>query len=79
MIKRLIRNLNDFKDYISYYFTTVYSTKSHLENLTRFRQFLQIYSGIASIYNDLNETLGHDFDKYGRNVEELEKMYSIED
>ena len=78
IVKRLIINLRDFKEYISYYFTKMYSTKSHLENLTRYRQFIQIYSGIESIYKDIVEVLGHDYDQFGRNIEELNKQNDLD-
>lgn len=79
LINRLIINLNDFKEYVGYYFTQTYDTKSHMENLTRYRQFVQIFVAIESIYTDLAGAMGHEYDKYGRNIEELNAMNSIED
>ena len=78
LIRRLIRNLRDFKEYLLHYFTNTYSLKSHLENLTRYRQFVQIYSGIESIYSDLEKAFAKDYDRFGRNVDELNKQNSID-
>ena len=78
LIRRLIRNLRDFKEYLLHYFTNTYSIKSHLENLTRYRQFVQIYSGIESIYKDLEQAFSNDFDRFGRNVDELNKQNTID-
>ena len=74
LIKRLIRNLRDFKEYLLHYFTDSYSIKSYLENLTRYRQFVQIYYGIESIYKDLEKAFSKNFDRFGRDIDELNKQ-----
>lgn len=56
---RLLKNLNDFKDSIVYYLSNIYDTKSHLENRTKYYEFIQIFSGIKSIFNDLHDAMSH--------------------
>ena len=79
LINRLIINLRDFKEYIGFYFTNTYDIKSHMENLTRYRQFVQIFVAIEAIYTDLSSALGHEYDKYGRNIEELNAMNNLDE
>lgn len=62
IIKLLMRNLKDFKDYILYYMTDIFSTKSHLENRIKYEEFLQIFNGIKHIYRDLETGLSHKVD-----------------
>ena len=71
VVKLLIRNLVDFKKYILAYLSEIYSTKSHLENRIKYEEFLQIYNGIESIYIDLKNNMGHEYDVFGRKTSEL--------
>lgn len=70
-IRLLIRNLRDFKEYISFYMTDVYSTKSHLENKIQYDTFMQILHAVEKIYSDLKTAMGHKYDSYGREIDKL--------
>lgn len=70
-IRLLIRNLRDFKEYISFYMTDVYSTKSHLENKIQYDTFMQILHAVEKIYADLKTAMGHKYDSYGREIDKL--------
>ena len=59
VVKLLMRSLRDFKEYILYYMTDIYSTKSHLENRIKYEEFLQVFNGINHIYKDLETALSH--------------------
>ena len=56
---RLLKNLNDFKDSIVYYLSNIYDTKSHLENRTKYYEFIQVYAGIKAIFDDLHDAMSH--------------------
>ena len=59
ILPRLLKNLRDFKKYIVYYLSNIYDTKSHLENRTVYFQYIEIYLGIKSIFDDLNTAMSH--------------------
>lgn len=56
---RLLINLRNFKKYIVYYLNNIYDTKAHLENKVAYMQFIQIYNGIKSVYDDLRVGMAH--------------------
>ena len=56
---RLLKNLNDFRDSIVYYLSNIYDTKSHLENRTKYYEFIQVYAGIKAIFDDLHDAMSH--------------------
>lgn len=70
-IRLLIRNLRDFREYINFYMTDIYSSKSHLENKIQYDTFIQIFHAVEKIYKDLATAMGHEYDSYGRKVSEL--------
>lgn len=57
--ERLLKNLRDFSKYIVYYISNVYDTKSHLENKTKYFEFIQIFNGIKLIFDDLRAAMSH--------------------
>lgn len=56
---RLLLNLRNFKKYIVYYLSNIYDTKAHLENKVTYMQFIQIYRGIKSVYDDIKDGISH--------------------
>ena len=36
-----------------------YCTKSHLENRTKYYEFIQVYAGIKAIFDDLHDAMSH--------------------
>ena len=73
IVRALIRNLRDFKKYVSFYLTDIYSSKSHLENKIQYDTFMQIFHGVEKIYKDLSTGMSHAYDSYGREIETLNK------
>ena len=59
IMDRLLKNLRNFKKYIVYYLSNIYDTKSDIENKIVYTQYIQIYLGIKSIYDDLRQGLAH--------------------
>lgn len=64
--ERLLKNLRDFNKYIVYYISNIYDTKSHLENKTKYFEFIQIFNGIKLIFDDLSAAMSHN----NSNIEE---------
>lgn len=60
LLKRIIKSLHSFKEYISFYLTDIYSTKSFFENKYQFEVYLQIFNGIKSIFKDLEKMMSHE-------------------
>ena len=53
IIQRLIESLTSFKNFINYYLSYIYSTKSYIENNIEYNKYLQVLNGIKIIYDDL--------------------------
>lgn len=59
LVKRLISSLHNFRKYIAFYLTNIYSTKSHIENRIEYEKYQQIFNGIKSIYQQFEGMLAH--------------------
>ena len=55
VMKRIILNLNDLKQYIIYYINKSYSSKSYIENSIEFYKYLAIYNGINNIFTNIEK------------------------
>ena len=55
VMKRIILNLNDLKQYIIYYINKSYSSKSYIENSIEFYKYLAIYNGINTIFTNIEK------------------------
>ena len=63
LLKRVIKSLQSFRKYISFYLTNIYDTKSFYENKYQYEVYLQIFNGIKGIFQDLEKMMSHQDDE----------------
>lgn len=60
IVKRVIKSLQNFRKYIAFYLSDIYDTKSFYENKYQYEVYLQVFNGIKSVFQDLENMMSHE-------------------